>query len=151
MDDRQVKHMVSRFLGWRLPENFRPDAGISYARPNYAHAPSAEDMPTGTNLLDADQATAMVRYIVEDAPCEGFAWLIEAPGPHYLAARAVAGHKFHWTQDHGVALRFFSEEQADIAMMAIRELDPTLFGFAETLGEARPVEHGWLNTGSGRG
>lgn len=88
----------------------------------------------------------MVRYIVEGvASCDGFAWLIEAPGQHYLAARAVAGHKFYWTQDHDAALRFVSEGQADLAMMAIRELDPKLFGFAETLGEARPIEHSWIN------
>jgi hypothetical protein len=28
MTDEQIKHMVNRFLGWRLPENFQPDAGI---------------------------------------------------------------------------------------------------------------------------
>ena len=30
MNDEQIKHMVDRFLGWRLPEHFRPDAGISF-------------------------------------------------------------------------------------------------------------------------
>lgn len=146
MNDQQVKHMVERFLVWRLPKPWQPDGGIRYERPNYAHAPADHDWPTGTNLFDADQTEAMVRYIVEDAPpSEDFAWLIEAPGQHYLAARAVAGHKFHWTHDHGAALRFCSEEQADIAMMAIRELDPELFGFAKMLGEAKPVEHAWIN------
>lgn len=146
MTDQQVKHMVDRFLGWRLPKPWLPDNGISYQRPNYAHAPADHDWPTGTNLFDADQATAMVRYIIEDAPfCDSFAWLIEAPGQHYLAVRAVAGNKFFWVQDHGAALRFFSEEQADLAMLAIRQLDPELFGFAKTLGEAKPVEHAWVN------
>jgi hypothetical protein len=35
MTDAQIKHMTERFLGWKLPENFNPDGGISAARPNY--------------------------------------------------------------------------------------------------------------------
>lgn len=30
LTDKQIKHMVDRFLGWRLPKNFSPDAGISF-------------------------------------------------------------------------------------------------------------------------
>lgn len=74
-----------------------------------------------------------------------FCWLIEAPGAHYLAARKLAVHEFFWTKDHNRALRFFSAEHADLTMMAVRALAPALFEFARTLGEARPVEHGWLN------
>ncbi|SHJ72246.1 hypothetical protein SAMN05444159_1320 [Bradyrhizobium lablabi] len=62
----QIKHMVNRFLGWRLPKNFNPDAGISYTRPNYA--PSVDATPSGTNLFDATQADAMVRYMIEGLP-----------------------------------------------------------------------------------
>lgn len=36
--------------------------------PNYAHAPADHDWPTGTNLFDAEQATAMVRYMLEGLP-----------------------------------------------------------------------------------
>ncbi len=68
MTEEQIKHMVDRFLGWRLPDDFNPDAGVSYQRPNYAHAPRLDDMPTGTNLLDARQAEAMVRHMVEGCP-----------------------------------------------------------------------------------
>ena len=28
----QIKHMVDRFLQWRLPENFSPVAGISFKK-----------------------------------------------------------------------------------------------------------------------
>lgn len=62
MTDEQIKYMVSRFLTWRLPRDFNPDAGISYTRPNYH--PSVDATPTGTNLLDAMQAEAMIRHIV---------------------------------------------------------------------------------------
>lgn len=68
MTEERIKHMVNRFLGWRLPEPWYPDGGVSYKRPNYAHAPAAHDWPVGTNLFDATQAEAMVRYMVEGLP-----------------------------------------------------------------------------------
>ena len=74
-----------------------------------------------------------------------FAWLIEAPGQRYLAARHLGDHHFHWTQDHNAALRFYSKAQCDAAMMAIRQLATDLFGFESTLGNAAPVEHGWMD------
>jgi len=70
MTDEQIKYMVDRFLAWRLPDNFRPDAGISF-NPEYnveynaaQGLPPARHHPTGTNLFDATQAEAMVRYMV---------------------------------------------------------------------------------------
>jgi hypothetical protein len=67
MDDSQIKYMVHRFLGWKLPQNFNPDAGISYAPLSYAD----KCPPTGTNLLDATQTEAMIRYLVEGLPPPG--------------------------------------------------------------------------------
>ena len=66
MTDEQIKHMVGRFLSWHLPANFCPDNGISAKRPNYA--PGVPWQPTGTNLLDATQAEAMVRHMLEGMP-----------------------------------------------------------------------------------
>jgi hypothetical protein len=68
MTKDQIKHMVDRFLGWRLPKPWNPDNGISYKRPNYAHEPADHDWPTGTNLFDAQQAAEMVRYMAEGMP-----------------------------------------------------------------------------------
>jgi hypothetical protein len=72
MTDEQIKYMVDRFLGWTLPENFYPDGGISFKRlENRYHHPEASPfypMPSGTNVLDAEQATAMVRHMVEGLP-----------------------------------------------------------------------------------
>ena len=64
--DDQIKHLVDRFLYWKLPQDFRPDNGISYVRPGY-HI-SVDATPTGTNLFDANQATAMVRFMAEGLP-----------------------------------------------------------------------------------
>lgn len=66
MTDEQIKHMVNRFLGWKLPANFSPDGGISVKRPNYA--PNVAWEPSGTNLLNADQADAMVRHLLDGLP-----------------------------------------------------------------------------------
>lgn len=66
LTEDQIKYMVDRFLMWRLPSNFSPDAGISYKRPNYP--PSVDATPTGTNLFDATQADVMVRYMIGGAP-----------------------------------------------------------------------------------
>jgi hypothetical protein len=66
MNEDQVKHMVDRFLNWRLPNDFNPDNGISAMRPNYG--PNVEWTPVGTNLFSATQADAMVRHMIEGMP-----------------------------------------------------------------------------------
>ena len=63
MTEDQIKYMVDRFLGWRLPKNFNPDCGISFDR-KYQD----DHSPTGTNIFDAAQTHAMVRYMVEGVP-----------------------------------------------------------------------------------
>ena len=69
MNDEQIKYMVDRFLQWRLPENFAPDAGISFKpifNEHTAHPMKHE--PLGTNLFDATQAEEMIRYLVDGMP-----------------------------------------------------------------------------------
>lgn len=55
--------MVSRFLSWKLPANFSPDGGVrideSWRQKWPVHWP-----PTGTNLLNADQARSMLRHVL---------------------------------------------------------------------------------------
>jgi hypothetical protein len=62
MEEEQIKHMVSKFLGWKLPEDFHPDAGIEY------HENLLAPQPIGTNLFTATQAEAMVRHMLQDLP-----------------------------------------------------------------------------------
>lgn len=69
MTDAQIKYMVDRFLGWRLPENFNPDHGISFEPIGNKGTPHEyKRNPSGTNLFDASQADAMVRYMIEGLP-----------------------------------------------------------------------------------
>jgi hypothetical protein len=57
-----IKAMVNRFLGWPLPIDFNPDAGISFTQTEF----TARHPPIGTNLLTADQAKAMFEYCLAD-------------------------------------------------------------------------------------
>ena len=71
MRDEQIKYTVNRFLQWRLPENFNPDCGISFKRDFNENTPwPMKHEPVGTNLFDAVQTEAMVRYLVEGMPEE---------------------------------------------------------------------------------
>lgn len=60
--DALVKKMVDRFLCWKLPDDFAPDAGISFD----GTYKDKWGMPVGTNLLNADQAKAMILHMLGD-------------------------------------------------------------------------------------
>jgi hypothetical protein len=68
-DKKQMDAMVNRFLGWKLPQTFSPDAGVSFTPTGYMM--SREERfakgwwPTGTNLLTADEARAMLEYVLD--------------------------------------------------------------------------------------
>lgn len=69
MRDDQIQHMTQRFLQWRLPENFNPDAGISFTPKYNVGTPyEMKHEPTGTNLFDAVQAEAMIRHMLDGMP-----------------------------------------------------------------------------------
>jgi hypothetical protein len=64
-----IDTMVNRFLGWKLPADFHPDAGVSfkpYDPPEYPHM-REQRWPAGTNLLTAAQAKAMFEYVLADS------------------------------------------------------------------------------------
>ena len=66
MTEAQIKYMVNRFLSWKLPDNFNPDAGINFKAIFNEHtAHPMKHEPSGTNLFDATQADAMVRHMIE--------------------------------------------------------------------------------------
>ena len=58
-----VDEMVSRFLRWKVPADFAPDAGIRF-NPNPLQTPESPYWPTGTNLLHAEQAREMIQFIL---------------------------------------------------------------------------------------
>ena len=69
MTDEQIRDMTNRFLTWKVPDDFHPDAGISFV-PDYnvGTAYPMKHEPTGTNLLTYSQAEAMIRHMLEGLP-----------------------------------------------------------------------------------
>lgn len=63
-----IDKMVNRFLGWKLPKDFYPDAGISFTptNPYEGDAFGNSWWPVGTNLFTADQAKQMFEYALGD-------------------------------------------------------------------------------------
>lgn len=109
LTDAQVKHMVNRFLGWRLPDPFRPDNGITFTptqhqRGEYAHA----HWPSGTNLFDATQADAMVRHMVEGLPVSSADGWLSWPPPEIIGQEVLA-----YRDDAGVLLVVFANSRED--------------------------------------
>ena len=71
MTDEQIRHMAEQFLRWKLPEDFNPDCGITFA-PTYRNGTpqGGKHEPVGTNLFDYGQATAMVLHMLDGLPEE---------------------------------------------------------------------------------
>lgn len=92
MTTGQIKHMVDRFLQWKLPENFNPDGGISFRKICNEHTPyPSKHEPVGTNLLDAGQAEGMVRYIVEGLQSDWTAVIVRYRASH-KECKDLTGH-----------------------------------------------------------
>lgn len=62
MNKTLIDTMVDRFLGWKLPNDFAPDAGVSLDR---AYT-DKWGMPSGTNLLHAGQVRQMIEHMLGD-------------------------------------------------------------------------------------
>jgi hypothetical protein len=62
LDKKLLDAMVNRFLGWRLPDTFGPDCFVSFDR---ERAKANGSWPIGTNLLTADEARAMLEYVLD--------------------------------------------------------------------------------------
>lgn len=60
----ELKTMVNRFLAWKLPADFYPDCHIHFDREK-AEKLGPQLWPSGTNLLNANQAEAMIQHVAE--------------------------------------------------------------------------------------
>ena len=67
MPDDVVEQAVNRFLSWKLPKDFRPDGGVVFI-PTKGRGYDSPHWPCGTNLLNAQQAREMLRYVLAAAP-----------------------------------------------------------------------------------
>lgn len=81
-----IRHMVNRFLSWKLPKNFYPDSFISFDREKHdTWGGYPNSWPTGTNLFTADQAKAMLEHLLDGyepaaKPAVDLAEVLDAPG-----------------------------------------------------------------------
>lgn len=66
VEEKLVKHLTDRFLGWRLPKDFHPDGGIMFMDVyDNGTEQGGKFEPTGTNLFTAEQAKEMFRFLLE--------------------------------------------------------------------------------------
>ena len=65
--DDVVEQAVNRFLSWKLPKDFHPDGGMVFI-PTKGRGYDSPHWPVGTNLLNAQQAREMLRYVLASAP-----------------------------------------------------------------------------------
>ncbi len=82
-----INAMVDRFLGWRLPDNFNPDGGITFKRESdYEHPKFGRTKyePIGTNLFNADQAKEMFEYALGGSMPQGANVKLIAAAPDIL-------------------------------------------------------------------
>lgn len=145
MTNKQIDHMVNRFLSWKLPKEFRPDCGISF-QPivNEGTEFEAEHQPLGTNLFDSTQASEMVRCMLEGLPAAEpdletesdrteYGWVIEKYSGNKL--HYWAGHNpdsaLCWRDRHDMAIRFARSEDAMAVLMGLLK------------GDGRVAEHAW--------
>lgn len=65
MTNYDIDKMVSRFLRWKIPEDFFPDGGISF-KPTFngINGSQIKAEPSGTNLFTYSQAKEMVLYML---------------------------------------------------------------------------------------
>jgi hypothetical protein len=57
-----INYMVNRFLGWQLPKDLSPDAGIKF-NPSELQKSGQHPWPSGTNFLNAEQARNMINIL----------------------------------------------------------------------------------------
>lgn len=67
--NKLIKTMVDRFLGWTLPRDFGPDAGISFKPPE-----NPQCWPVGTNILTANQAKGMFEDVLNSVADDADKW-----------------------------------------------------------------------------
>lgn len=64
----EVKTAVDRFLGWPLPKTFSPDCYIHFDRASADL--QGVSWPSGTNLLNAEEARAMFEHVLGGTKAE---------------------------------------------------------------------------------
>ena len=128
-----VDSMVNRFLGWKLPMDFAPDAGISFKPTKPYEEPGW--WPVGTNLFHAGQARDMIEHMLGDS--------LNQAAQDVLSERRRQIEEKGWTPEHDDA--HVNDEIAALACFyamppGAREWDGH---YGETMGKAM-LPNGWV-------
>lgn len=94
--------MVRRFLSWPLPKEFHPDGGVRRDDAYLAAFPM--HWPTGTNLLHAGQARAMLEHVLSPPAPANADKLIRDTDIQAHTYRSVASGGFVHMPDNGIEL-----------------------------------------------
>lgn len=165
-DKELIKAMVSKFLGWKLPAHFNPDAGISFTKKYNVGTPYERNHePVGTNLFTADQAMEMFEFCASEAVAAWEAekllpmqrqvailqaalkpayifYMIEVERVGWLSGKKEGQLSFtHSVED---AITFFDKHSADVILKEffgseVSYMHPT------TYGRVSVTEHMWCN------
>ena len=104
-----INNAIQRFLSWKLPKDFAPDAYISFDR---VRAAEHDCEPIGTNLFNAEQTKAMLEHILinEDVPAATRITKEPLPWPNTTDAKVWADEfcKRNTAADHGTMLGWFA-------------------------------------------
>jgi hypothetical protein len=106
--------MVNRFLGWKLPPTFGPDAGIKFAPSNGMSREEAYAKPgwwpIGTNLFTATETRAMLEHILPPMPENSYS--TEAEGDAYTHGWFDGNAEPPYGKPH-IAEHLFIEQRGD--------------------------------------
>lgn len=117
-----IAAMVNRFLAWPLPKDFAPDAGIQFTPGTIPHA-----WPSGTNLLNADQAKAM------------FAHVMDSPAPAAEQATPKAGDVARLEVTDAMVDRYVEAVNAHLGGLAPKDWEIERFNPAEPIRRAARI------------
>ena len=93
-----IDQAVDRFLGWKLPSDFAPDAGITFKPLANADSPieyQYKHEPTGTNLLNGEQAEAMLAHVTKPIVDELNHWKSQATSLATAVMMDETAHDFN--------------------------------------------------------
>lgn len=115
---QMMQDMVDRFLSWKLPKDFNPDAGITFT-PTDLQKSGVHGWPTGTNLFTADQADKMIGYVAAPLLAKLLMYIHEErfnttpqPAPDVQAAVAAALDGYKADRKDAERFRWLCEDHA---------------------------------------
>lgn len=134
MENSRIDRMVTAFLSWKLPQDFSPDAGISFmpTKPNGYN--ELGWWPVGTNLLTADQARQMVTHMIDALPANDVDLVADA-GRMLVTVCHEASRQAGWWRDIDTDERIIHRPHVvgEKLMLVVSEISEAMEGHRKNL------------------